>query len=83
MAVSRCLIRGLGKQSDTRQGKIRRQNGVDSLLIDFGLLGLALAEFEALEFSGGGFGELVEELDPARAFVAADAVGDKFLQFAG
>ena len=52
---------------------------MNSLLIDFGLLGLVLAEFEALEFSGVGFGEFAQELDPARPFVAADAVGDKFL----
>ena len=48
-----------------------------------GLLKLALAELEALEFSGGGFGEFPQELNPARALVAADALGDKILQFAG
>ena len=53
------------------------------LRVDFGLVGLVVAEFETLEFSGGGFGEFAQELDPAGAFVAADAVGDKFLQFAG
>jgi hypothetical protein len=44
-----------------------------------GLPRLAVAEFEALEFSGGGFGEFVEEFDPAGALVAADALGDEIL----
>ena len=50
-------------------------------LVAFGL-GVKVAEFEALEFSGGGFGEFLQELDPAGAFVAADTLGDKILQFA-
>jgi len=43
----------------------------------------ALAELEALEFSGGSLGKFLQELNPARALVAADAFGDKILQFAG
>ena len=46
-------------------------------------MGLAVAEFETLEFSGGGFGKFLYELDPAGAFVTADTLGDKILQVAG
>ena len=47
------------------------------------LLKVALAELEALEFSGGSLGKFLQELNPARALVAADAFGDKILQLAG
>src|SRR4029077_4224765 len=52
-------------------------------LLALSLLKLAIAELEALEFSGGGFGKFVQELNPARALVAAYAFGDKILQVAG
>jgi len=52
-------------------------------LVALSLLKLAFAELEALEFSGGGFGKFLQELNPARALVAADAFGDEILQFAG
>ena len=87
MGVLRCLIRGLVRRRSTRRAEVggrgNNRKSVEALLIDLGLLGLVLAEFEALKFSGRGFGEFVKELDPARAFVASDTVRDKILQFAG
>ena len=56
----------------------RRQDRRTPKLLGVGLM-IPLAEFEALEFSGGGFGEFGEEFDPARALVAAYALGDKIL----
>ena len=52
-------------------------------LLALGLLKLTFAELEALEFSGGGLGEFLQELNPARTLVATDAFVDKILQFAG
>ena len=78
-----CLIRELGKLRSTQRVDQSKDWPLQSQLrIDFGLR-LLLAEFEALEFSGGGLGEFGEELDPAGALVAADALGDKILHFAG
>jgi hypothetical protein len=58
MGVLECLIRGLGRRSGTRRADCggRKKYEREALLTGFGLPGLALAEFEALEFSGGGFG---------------------------
>ena len=79
MEALRCLIRGLGKLRSTQRVDQSKDWPLQSQLrIDFGLR-LLLAEFEALEFSGGGFGEFSEELDPAGALVAAYALGDKVL----
>ena len=79
MGVLRCLIRGLGKLRSTQHVDQSKDWPLQSQLrIDFGLR-LLLAEFEALKFSGGGFGEFGEELDPAGALVAAYALGDKVL----
>ena len=61
---------------------LQKPHGYDfPVLLAFGL-GVVVAEFEALEFSGGGFGEFLQEFDPAGAFVAADTLGDEILQFA-
>ena len=57
----------------------RRQDRRTPKLLDVGLMRLAFAQLEALEFSGGGFGEFGEEFDPAWALIAADAFGDKIL----
>ena len=79
MGVLLCLIRELGKLRSTQRVDQSKDWPLQSQLrIDFGLR-LLLAEFEALEFSGGGFGEFLQELDPAGALVAADPVGDKVL----
>ena len=79
MGALRCLIRGLGKLRSTQRVDQSKDWPLQSQLrIDFGLR-LLLAEFEALEFSGGGFGKFGEEFDPAWALVATDAVGDKIL----
>ena len=79
MGVLRCLIRELGNLRSTQRVDQSKDWPLQSKLrIDFGLR-LLLAEFEALEFSGGGFGEFGEEFDPTWAFVAADAFGDKIL----
>ena len=79
MGVLLWLIRGPGKLRSTQRVDQSKDSPLQSQLrIDFGLR-LQLAEFEALEFSGGGFGEFGEELDPAGALVAANALGDKIL----
>src|SRR5258708_6375405 len=61
-----CLLLKSGGKTAALQKRLRFPG-----LIAF-CLGVAVAEFEALEFSGGGFGKFLQELDPARAFVAAD-----------
>ena len=79
MGVLLWLIRGPGKLRSTQRVDQSKDWPLQSQLrIDFGLR-LQLAEFEALEFSGGGFGEFGEEFDPAGALVAAYALGDKVL----
>src|SRR6266478_4830573 len=58
MEALRCLIRELGKLRSTQRVDQSKDWPLQSQLrIDFGLR-LLLAEFEALEFSGGGFSRL-------------------------
>ena len=57
----------------------RRQDRRTPKLLDVGLMRLAFAQLEALEFSGGGFGEFGEEFDPARLFVPAQFFGNPLL----
>ena len=79
MGVLLCLIRELGKLRSTQRVDQSKDWPLQSQLrIDFSLR-LLLAEFEALEFSGDGFGEFLQEHDPAWALVAADSLGDKIL----
>ena len=79
MGVLLYLIREVGKLRSTQHVDQSKDWPLQSQLrIDFGLR-LLLAEFEALKFSGGGFGEFGEELDPAGALVAAYTLGDKVL----
>ena len=64
-------------------GKTAALQKVWCSLLALSLLKLAIAELEALEFSCGCLGKFVQELNPTRALVTADAFGDKILQFAG
>jgi hypothetical protein len=76
------VVNVLTPQSGGKTAALQKPHGYDfPVLLAFGL-GVEVAEFEALEFSGGGFGEFLQEFDPAGTFVAADTLGDKILQFA-